>query len=102
MHQDALPGLQLCVVVQSLPCGESANRHSGGLGMSETFRFMREVLRGGKAKFGGRAIFEPVIHSEDFVVYGKSFDAVAESSDHAGELVSRDSMTACAPVFVVG
>ena len=55
VHQDVLPGLELRVLMQSLPCGERAQGDGRGSDVIDGGGLGCEVGGGGRDESGGRA-----------------------------------------------
>ena len=90
MHEDALPRLKAAVLEQSLPRGEAGDWQARAHREVDVARQRREVacLDGYILRQG--AVAMPVGEAEHPLSYRQSRRAVAESSDHSGQLVAGD------------
>ncbi len=90
VHEDALPCLNAAVLEQSLPRGEAGDWQARAHREVDVARQRREVacLDGYILRQG--AVAMPVGEAEHPLSYRQSRCAVAESSDHSGQLVAGD------------
>ena len=94
MDQDALAGMKLGAIDQTLPRGECRDRDGGGFYVREIVWFWRDAGGLGDAKFGEGAVGEPVVHAVDFLADVVVAHVRANRGDDATKFVGRNRVCA--------
>ena len=102
VHQDVLPGLELRVLMQGLPCGERAQRDGRGSDVIDGGGLGCEVGGGGRDESGGRAGAVEPDQAVDLVAGLPAGNVRACRGDYAGQVVAGDGRPLLRPGELVG